>query len=96
MKANPSLPARMNPMKQMQDFSQSEQRPHFKDSVGLWILLGSSNQLFEEGLARCLCMGNAEGREKPLLLAFQLCLAVSGNRITVITILITSEKQDGI
>lgn len=54
MKANPSLPARMNPMKQMQDFSQSEQRPHFKDPVGLWILLGSSNQLFEEGLARCL------------------------------------------
>lgn len=72
MKANPSLPARMNPMKQMQDFFLNEQRPCFKDPVGLWILLGTSNQLFEGGLAHCLCMGNAEGREKRLLLAFQV------------------------
>lgn len=97
MKANPSLLARMNPMKQMQDFFLSEQRPRFKDPLGLWILLGTSNQLFEGGLAHCLCIGNAEGREKPLLLAFQLCLAVfQGNRIRVLTILIASGKQGGI
>lgn len=46
MKANPSLPARMNPMKQMKDFFLSEQRPRFNDPVGLWILLGISYQLF--------------------------------------------------
>lgn len=72
MKANPSSPVRMNPTeastglfpKQAETLSASGS--YHAQAIGS--LRGA--------LAHCLCVGSAKGRAKPLLLAFQFCLAM--------------------